>query len=94
MKNMLDTLVILSPGFPENEADTTCLPAQQVFIRALNKEYPGLKIIILAFNYPFTRTAYTWFGNTVIPFAGRNRGKMTRLLVWARAWKVSRSTTS
>ena len=28
MENKRPAFVILSPGFPENEADTTCLPAQ------------------------------------------------------------------
>ena len=29
------TLVILTPGFPKDEADSTCLPMQQQLIRAL-----------------------------------------------------------
>jgi hypothetical protein len=35
MNNERKTFVILSPGFPENEADSTCLPLQQSFIRSL-----------------------------------------------------------
>ena len=54
MKHDPKTLVILSPGFPKDEADTTCLPAHQVFIKSLNKNFPSLKIIILSFQYPFS----------------------------------------
>ena len=41
MKHDQKTLIILSPGFAKDEADTTCLPAQQVFIKALNKNFPS-----------------------------------------------------
>ena len=34
------TLVILTPGFPSNEADTTCLPMQQNLVRSLKLMYP------------------------------------------------------
>jgi len=90
MENKRPTFVILSPGFPENEADTTCLPAQQVFVRSLNELYPGLNVIILSFNYPFFRASYTWYGNTVISFAGKDLGGRTRLLTWWRVWRQLR----
>ena len=85
-----DTLVILSPGFPGDEADSTCLPAQQVFVRALNTAFPGLKIIIIAFNYPFVRASYQWHGNTVISLAGRDTGGSSRKMNWWRAWRELR----
>lgn len=81
-----DTLVILSPGFPENEADTTCIPAQQVFVRNLKKNFPALNIVVLAFQYPFTSSRYRWWGVTVFSFGGKNRGGVFRLLVWIRVW--------
>lgn len=81
------TLIILSPGFAVNEDDSTCLPAQQSFIKSLNKIYPDLKIIILAFEYPFTKSEYLWYNNSVIPFAGRNRRKLFRLMMWRKIWR-------
>ena len=84
METKPSTLVILSPGFPKDEADSTCLPSQQNFVKALNRNYPELQIIILAFQYPFTSGTYSWFGNTVIAFSGRNRGKVFRLILWQR----------
>lgn len=83
-----DTLIILSPGFPANEAESTCLPAQQQFVRSLNSCFPLLHIIILTFHYPFTKASYQWHGNTVIPFNGRNKGKLNRLVLWVKVWKV------
>lgn len=79
-------LVILSPGFAENEADSTCLPAQQQFINALNEQFPSVKLVILAFQYPFSNKNYQWNGAWVIPFNGKNKGKLYRFLLWIRVW--------
>jgi glycosyltransferase involved in cell wall biosynthesis len=80
------TLVVLTPGFPANEADSTCLPAQQIFIKALNANFPSLKIIIIPFQYPFVSSVYQWHSNTVIPLNGRNKSKFSRLTVWLQSW--------
>ncbi len=74
-------LVVLTPGFPANEVDTTCLPMQQNLIRSLKEIYPGLNIIILSFQYPYFKKKYTWFNTTVISFDGRNKGGLARLLL-------------
>lgn len=75
------TLVILTPGFPESEADTTCLPMQQSFVRALQENNPQLKIIILSFQYPYKIKTYKWYDATVMSFAGKNKGGLSRLLL-------------
>lgn len=75
-----NTLVILTPGFPLSEADTTCLPMQQSFVRSMKVNFPFLKIIVLSFQYPYHTEKYTWFGIDVIPFSGRNKGGLHRLL--------------
>lgn len=75
------TFVILTPGFPKDEADTTCLPMLQSFIRSLNEKHPHLQIIILAFQYPYSRKTYQWNGNKVISFNGRNRGGLSKLFL-------------
>ena len=81
MSNEEEALVILTPGFPESEADSTCLPMQQSFIRTLKKNYPQLNIIVLSFQYPYHKKKYKWFDITVIPFGGRNKGGLLRLLL-------------
>jgi glycosyltransferase involved in cell wall biosynthesis len=90
MGNPHKTLIILSPGFPENEGDSTCLPSQQHFITALNNRFPLLKIIILSFIYPFHNHQYEWHGNTVIAFNGNKKRRLLRMLLWADVWKVLR----
>ncbi|CAN5390595.1 hypothetical protein BH10BAC2_BH10BAC2_47790 [soil metagenome] len=86
MTKQQPVLIILIPGFAASEADTTCLPAQQLLVKAFNQLYPELKIIITAFQYPFTNDEYEWYGNRVIPFNGTNKKKLYRLRVWIKVW--------
>jgi glycosyltransferase involved in cell wall biosynthesis len=86
MSNEKKTFVILTPGFPENEADSTCLPLQQSFIRSLKKLYPHLQIVILSFQHPYHKIKYKWFDIEVTPFSGRNKGGLPRLLLRKRIY--------
>jgi glycosyltransferase involved in cell wall biosynthesis len=88
VKDNVDTLIILTPGFPANEADTACLPPQQVFVRSLKEQYPQLNIIIISFQYPFTKAVYSWHGIKVIPFAGKERKGLYRLFLWISIYKI------
>ena len=76
-----ELLIILSPGFPESEADSTCLPMQQQFVRALKEMHPDLNIVVLTFQYPYHQKEYDWFQIKVIPFGGRNKGGLQKLLL-------------
>ena len=81
------TLIILIPGFPANEEDGTCLPFPQSFVRNLRRLNPSLHIIVMAFQYPFSESVYNWHGVRVHAFNGRNRGKISRLLLWWTVWR-------
>lgn len=82
------TLVILTPGFPKDEADSTCLPMQQQLVKSLRINNPGLNITVLAFQYPYHSKKYDWFGIEVIPFNGRNKGGLQRLWLRQRIKRV------
>ncbi len=88
MNHKIKTLVILTPGFAKDESDSTCLPMQQSFIRCLNKMFPHLNIIILAFQYPYVRKTYKWYGNIVMSFNGRNRGGLSKLFLFQK-WNTA-----
>jgi glycosyltransferase involved in cell wall biosynthesis len=90
MENKLETLVILSPGFPSNEADTTCMPPQQLFVKALKEVCPGLNVIVLTFHYPFTAAEYEWHGVKVIALGGKSKGRLYRINTWVKAWLTLR----
>ena len=87
MSDTRSVLVILTPGFPADEADTACTPPRQTFVKALKKNYPSLNIIILAFQYPFESKEYMWHGIHVISFNGRNKGKINRIKIWRQVWR-------
>lgn len=81
MKTEQPALIILTPGFPKDEGDTTCLPMQQNLIRSIKHSHPDLNIIILAFQYPYFEKTNQWFNTTVISFNGQNKGALKKILL-------------
>ena len=80
-------LVWLTPGFAADEQDTPCIPFLQVFAHALRKQHPTLRLSIVSLQYPNRREKYQWFGCTVYPCGGDNKGGVARWLTWRRAMK-------
>jgi len=83
-----DTLIILTPGFPKNEADSTCVPPQQVFVKALQGAAPALNVIVLTFQYPFFSAEYSWNGIKVIAFGNRRNSRFYRKFTGIRVWQT------
>ncbi len=77
-------LVILTPGFPAREDDTTCIPPQQLFVKALHTYHPEIRLVVLTFQYPFTARRYSWNGIPVVAFGGRSRGGFLRVATWLK----------
>lgn len=85
-------LVLLSPGFPRDEQDSTCLPALQQLVSALRQGYPGWHIVVVALQYPYPRRCYRWQGLPVISL-GCRRGFYLRLRIldlWALLRRLRR----
>jgi len=91
MKNDKDVFVILTPGFPANERDDTCLPFLQNLIKAINKEFTDVSIVVLSFQHPPKAQEYLWNNNRVIPFGGKNKGKFLRRILWVKVWRKLRA---
>ena len=85
-KPIQNSFVFLTPGFPKNEQDTSCLPFIQLFIKRFSEQNAYLKIFVITFQYPFNRTEYQWHNITVKALGGKNKGNFFRLLTWYRAW--------
>ena len=85
-------LIILTPGFPADEKDTTCLPMQQQLVLSINRVFPEWTLKILSFQYPYESKAYKWFGNEVVSLGGRNRGNLWRFLLRRKAFAYLRKT--
>lgn len=78
-------IVILTPGFPENEADTTCIPALQIYVKAL-QDSSGYDISIISFHYPKKSGLYLWNDIPVYTLAGSS--VFTKILLWQKAYKT------
>ncbi len=78
-------LLLITPGFPAAEADTACIPALQLYVRALAQQQPGWRISLLPLHYPYRTTPYRWHGLEVLPCGGANRRQPWRWLAWLRA---------
>lgn len=79
-------VVLLSPGFPANEADTTCIPFLQQFCLAFSRICPEIKLKIISFQYPFTKGHYIWHGMHVY-CAGGKQHKYNRIFTWAKVFR-------
>ncbi|HTD92522.1 MAG TPA: glycosyltransferase, partial [Chitinophagaceae bacterium] len=85
MSEPRDILIIITPGFPASEDDSTCLPMQQQLVRAINRIHPNLQVIILSLQYPYIISEYSWHDNRVISFNGRNRGGLAGFMIRRKA---------
>jgi len=88
MKHDSKCLVILTPGFPANEDDNACLPWMQAFVKKINEIFPNLNILVLSLEYPFTKSKYDWFKNTVFSFDGWKKSKFYKLRMWVSIWRT------
>ena len=73
MQHKTPCVIIVTPGFPESENDTACLPAFQQFALALKQNFPELKFVFISLQYPFKKGWYTWNSIDVYAIGGKNR---------------------
>lgn len=84
----MKTFVILSPGFPADENESTCLPAIQHFVLCLKRNYPDVNFVIITFQYPYQKKEYFWHSIKVISIGGANKSGINRLLTWLNVYKT------
>jgi glycosyltransferase involved in cell wall biosynthesis len=81
VKFLNNTLLILTPGFPKDESDSTCLPFLQSFVLSLKQQFPSLTIKVFSFQYPYRVSSYKWKGVDIFSFNGHNKGGFQRILL-------------
>ena len=79
-------LVILTPGFPENEEDSSCIPPLQDFVKTLALTKKSWKISIVSFHYPYQKHQYKWNDINVFCAGGKNGKGWKKVRTWARVW--------
>jgi glycosyltransferase involved in cell wall biosynthesis len=78
----MQTLVVLTPGFPKDEEDTSCLPAFQQFTLSLQRCFPKTEFIVITFQYPYFKGEYLWHNIRVISLGGNNRAGLSKRILW------------
>lgn len=73
MQDKMPCIVVVTPGFPENENDTACLPAFQQFALALKQNLLDFKFVFISLQYPFKKGWYDWNDIDVYAVAGKNK---------------------
>jgi len=63
----------VTPGFPKDEGDTTCLPFVQQFVLALKNNFPDHQFIFISLQYPFKQGLYKWNDMDVYAIGGKNK---------------------
>ncbi len=66
-------ILIITPGFPKDENDSTCVPYLQDYLIALSKIIGVENIKVISTQYPFKKNIYFWKGIEVIPSGGENK---------------------
>ena len=78
-------ILLLVPGFPGNESDSTCIPALQAIVRELRRQGgEDLLFSVVTFQYPFDAGDYTWHSVPVWSAGGKNRSLPRKLFTWFR----------
>lgn len=78
-------ILILTPGFPKNETDTTCIPPLQAFVHELQSAHASeVKLYVITFQYPFTAGSYIWNDVSCWSAGGANQKFPFKILTWIR----------
>lgn len=88
MKKESLKLVVLTPGFAADDADTTTIPSLQLYFRNLKKNHPAFDIHIITFHYPSKKKKYYWNGIPVYAAGGSRWGHAGKLLLWINILKL------
>lgn len=83
----LRQVALITPGFPADEQDTTCIPALQDWVYAQARS-EDMALTIISLHYPFTSGFYEWYGVPVYALGGGNSRLPGRLRTWYQLWRL------
>ncbi len=78
-------VLVITPGFPENEKDTDCIPPMQEYFRSLIKSYPEIKISVVSIHYPYGNFFYKWENIKIYDCSAGRSEQPKRFFYWLRA---------
>lgn len=80
-------ILLITPGFPSDEKDSTCIPALQIFAAGLAKNLPDYEFTVLALHYPFKKESYRWHGLHVHALHLQATTRWQRLKAVVSVWR-------
>ena len=83
-------ILVITPGFPDKENDTDCIPPMQEYFYKLTELYPSVKITIVSVHYPYKNSVYSWKSVKIYSCGGRSAGQPRRIFYWMRAIHYAR----
>lgn len=78
-------ILIITPGFPADENDSTCLPMIQQYLMGFRKIHPDFNFTVVSLHYPYQTNEYDWNDIHVIPLGGSNLSGIAKLKLWRKA---------
>jgi glycosyltransferase involved in cell wall biosynthesis len=95
MQSKIPCIIIVTPGFPENENDSTCIPFLQQFVISLKRNFSELKFIVITLHYPYSKMEYVWNGIDIYSIGGKNKAHIfayyTRTRVYKKLYELQKS---
>jgi glycosyltransferase involved in cell wall biosynthesis len=79
-------VLLLTPGFPEDENDFLCTPPVQDYLLKYKETFPETKFSVITFQYPYEKRNYSWNGISAYSLGGNN-SMIKKLFVWKEAIK-------
>ncbi len=81
-------ILIITPGFPKDESDSTCIPALQDFLMAISSNHKHIRFTVLSMQYPVS-SSYNWNGIKVISVSGNNRKGLKKYKTWIKTKRLA-----
>nr|WP_276481985.1 glycosyltransferase [Paraflavitalea sp. H1-2-19X] len=83
-----NTLVVITPAFPEHESATWWVPSQQLMVKALQENHPDTRITVLSLLHPCHEAIYQWHGITVQAFDGLHKPNIKKWVLYRKVWRA------
>lgn len=77
---MSKNLLILTPGFPKDESDDTCIPALQIYLKVLWDSGYFSNIMVVSVYHPPSSQTYSWHSVKVVALAHSQKTFFSRAL--------------
>ncbi|MCW8810878.1 MAG: glycosyltransferase [Ignavibacteriaceae bacterium] len=83
-------ILLLTPGFPKDENDVSCIPPLQEFLNSFKARFPDSRFSVISLHYPYRNKDYYWNGIRIIPINGKN-SRIKKPFLWFNTVKQAKN---